>query len=411
MKRPLMLPAMMFLALFMLQGCGDGSDTQKADRAVDQSAPDEETLAARVNDWTITRDFLQGYVESLTDSQRRKYDSHEGRALMAATMIEEELFFREAKRENLLEDEWVAAQVTDATRRILIQGYFRNFVTPEAEPADQALHDYYESHEDLYTTLEICRAQHIFAKTRKKLEDIRTRIVEGGEKFTTMAHKYSEDKFTQADGGDLGYFNPGGYIPGVGFSQTFSDTVFQMERGKVYGPIQWEKGYSLVYVNEKRPPRLKPYAEVREEIRKLLMRELIEDARDSVVQRILAENDYDMRNYMYEFFMSIQRNPEELWNVAQSADKSADRLKSFREIADKFPDDDYAPQALFMVGFVYAEEMFDYVTADRAFAELISKYPNSEYADMGRWMMENMGKDTPKFEDMEDINQRMKDDS
>ena len=133
MKRPLLITAMMFLALIMFQGCDDGSSTGDAGQAVDQAAADEDALAARVDDWSITREFLQGYIESLTESQRRKYDTHEGRALMAGTMIEEELFYREAQQENLLEDEWVASQLADATRRILIQGYFRGFVTPEGE--------------------------------------------------------------------------------------------------------------------------------------------------------------------------------------------------------------------------------------------------------------------------------------
>lgn len=407
MKRPLLIAALAIVALATLQGCGgDGSD-----EATVEDVANEETLAARVDDWTITREFLQNYINSLTESQRRKYDTHEGRAIMAGQMIEEELFYREAQKTDLREDPWVKAQLDDATRRILIQGYFRNYVTPEAEPPEQELHDYYEAHEDVYTTLAICRAQHIFAKRKEKLLDIKERIVEGGEKFTTMAHKYSEDKLTQPDGGDLGFFNPGGYIRGIGFDQAFSDTLFHLEPGVVHGPIKSKKGWSLVMVNETRPPRLRPYGEVRDEIRDLLIRERIENARNAVVQEILANSDYNVRNYMNEFYDSIQRSPEELWNFAQNADDPNDRLRSFREIADKFPNDEYAPQALFMVGFVYAEELYDYVTADRTFAEVVDRFPDSEYADMARWMMENMGKDTPRFEDMDDVNKRMKEDS
>jgi outer membrane protein assembly factor BamD (BamD/ComL family) len=64
-----------------------------------------------------------------------------------------------------------------------------------------------------------------------------------------------------------------------------------------------------------------------------------------------------------------------------------------------------------MVGFVYAEELFDYVTADRKLNEVVQRYPNTEYADMARWMMDNMGDGTPKFEDMSDVNKKMKEDS
>jgi hypothetical protein len=404
MKRSLLTLAMIALATAMLTGCAGNEETTA-------EIPNEETLAARVDDWSLTREYLQDYIDSLTDEQRRRYDTHEGRAVMAANMIEEELFHREALDRDLLEDERVQKQLEEARRRILIQTFFDDFVRTEAEPTEEEIHDYYEAHQDQYTTLEICRAQHIFSKSKEMLEGLKERVVEGGEKFTTMAHKYSEDEITKPDGGDLGFFNPGGYIRGVGFSKTFTDTVFKMERGKVYGPIKWERGYSLVYVNEKRPSRLRPYSEVRDEIVNILTRERLENARTAVARRIIEEGDYDVRNYMHELYMSIQRSPEELWSYAQNTDDPEERVKTFQEIADKFPDDEYAPQALFMVGFVYAEELFDYSAADRKLHEVVQKYPNTEYADMARWMMENMSEGTPKFEDMDDVNRQMKEDS
>jgi parvulin-like peptidyl-prolyl isomerase len=396
---------MMILVAFMLQGCS-GDQGESTDLS---EVPNEETLAARVNDWTITREFLQNYIDQLPEQQQASVDTPEGRALVAAQLIDEELFRREAERLDMDEtDPWVRNQIDEARRRILIQGYFRKFVSAEAEPPEQDIHDYYEAHKDRYTTLAVVRAQHVFSTSKEKLEDIKEQVVHGGQKFTTMAHKYSEDEMTRDDGGDLGYFNPGGYIRGVGFSQTFSDTVFQLEQGGIHGPIKWEKGYSLVRINEKRPARLKPYAEVREEISQLLSRDRAENARQKVVERILTEQNYDVKNYMMDLYMSMQRSPEELWTFAQNAEDPKDRIRSFQEIVEKFPNDDYAPQALFMIGFVQAEELSDFNSADRTFGEVMKRYPESEYAEMARWMVGNMGKGVPKFED---IPQKMKEDS
>jgi peptidyl-prolyl cis-trans isomerase C len=406
MRRPLVIAAMALMAATVFQGCGG-----KGEKTSELSPAQERKLAARVDDWTVTRDYLQKYIDQQPESQRRKYDNDEGRATLAGKMIEEELFYREAQKKDLIKEDVVQAQIKDATRRILIAAYYNDYVASEAEPSDQEMHDYYESHQDQYTSLEICRAQHIFSKNKEKLEDIKKRIVDGGEKFTTMAHLYSEDTLTKPDGGDLGYFNPGGYIRFVGFSKTFSDTVFTMEPLKVYGPIKWEKGYSLVLVLEKRPPRLKPYAEVRDKIRKILMNDRIESARMRVVQNIIDSGKYNVENYMNDEYNATQRNPEELWNLAQNAEDPTTRLATFQEIVSKFPQDSHAPQALFMVGFVYSEEMYDYPTASRTFKLLIDRYPDSEYADMARWMIDNMGKGAPKFGDINDVKGRMKESS
>ena len=77
----------------------------------------------------------------------------------------------------------------------------------------------------------------------------------------------------------------------------------------------------------------------------------------------------------------------------------ADRIRGYRRVAETYPDDAYAPQALFMVGFVESEENRDYDRADTAFRELIARYPNSELAVSAQWMIDNMRSDkTPEFE-------------
>src|SRR5262245_15910315 len=159
--------------------------------------------------------------------QRTRYSTPEGRALLAEKLMQEELAFLEAKKSDLISRPEVKKQIEDATRAILVTAYLDEKVDSKARPTDEEMHEYYDAHQDQYTQLETLRAQHVFSTDKHKLEEIKERVVEGGEKFTTMAHMYSEDQITKGDGGDLGYFNPGGYIRGVGYSKEFTDAVAQ----------------------------------------------------------------------------------------------------------------------------------------------------------------------------------------
>jgi hypothetical protein len=304
------------------------------------------------------------------------------------------------------EQEDVASMIENATRTILIQSYYSEYVEKRARPTDEELLEWYNSHQDIYMSLPARRAQHIFSKDQKKLEDLRARF-EAGEKFTTLAHKYSEDKVTQADGGSLGYFNPGGFIPGIGFSETFSDTVFAMELRTIYGPIKWEKGYSLVFVNEIKPARLRPFEEVRAEISDRLTREKIAQTKREVLREI--RDNYEWRNYMEDYYRSIQRTPVELFEYAQTTPDPYERVRAFREIVAKFPEDKHAPQALFMVGFVHMEELNDSKTATHTFKQVLKQYPDSDVADSAKWMLENMGKPMPKFDSVDELNDKLSD--
>lgn len=386
------------LAMLLASGCSKKSENAEV-------ATPEDQLAAKVNDWTISRDFVADYLRRMPEPQRQRYETPEGRALLTDKLMHEEIAYLEAEKLNLASREAVAKQLEDARRAILVAAYFGEYVDSKARPTDEEMHEYYDAHQDAYTQLETLRAQHVFSTNKEKLEEIKERVEEGGEKLTTMAHLYSEDTITKGDGGDLGYFNPGGYIRGVGYSKEFTDAVLQMEPGKVYGPIKWEKGYSIVRINEKQPAVLRPYDEVREEIAERLARDKIEVVRNQHFTEV--SGGYDTRNYLREDYEKMQRGPEELFNYAQNSTDPRQRIAAFQQIIDKFPQDAYAPQAMFMIGFVYAEELKDFTMADRTFTELIAKYPETEMAQTSRWMLDNLEKPLPKFDDLDDLNRQI----
>ncbi len=391
MKRLVLLMLVVFVGAALMQGCG-----RKEGELVK-----EEELAASVEDWTLTKQALFEMISKLPEAQKRKYDTPAGRAELADRIMSEELFYREALKDNLASKDWVKKQIDEATRGILVAAYFKDKVEAKARPSDKELREYYDSHLDMYVSLPVARAQHIFSKSKEKLDDIKRQIEEGGEKMTTMAHNYSEDPLTQAEGGDLGYFNPGGYMRGIGFSQVLGDTIFKMEPAVIHGPIKWEKGYSLIRVNEIKPAQQEPFEDVKGKISDVLTKERLQQVRNEVVGGI--RKDYDCRNFMEEYYRTIQRSPEELFEFAQAANDPNVRIKAFEEIVEKFPDDKHAPQALFMVGFVYLEELKDKVSADKAFNNVLVRYPDSDVAESARWMLDNLDKPVPEFQDMDDL--------
>ncbi len=386
------------LLLLLAAGCSKKSETAKVD------APEEE-LAARIGDWTVTREAVEEYLRRMPEQQRVKYDTPEGRALLAEKLMQEELAYLEAEKLKMESRPEVQVHLDEAKRAILVGAYLKEYVDSKARPTDEEIHDYYDAHQDAYTQLETLRAQHIFSNDKEKLDELKERIVDGGEKFTTMAHLYSEDSITKGDGGDLGYFNPGGYIRGVGYSKEFTEAVVQMEPGTVYGPVKWEKGYSLVRVNEKQPAELRPYDDVRDEIAERLSRDKIEIIRDQHFSEV--QSHYQTRNYLRESYEKMQRGPEELFNYAQNSADPHQRIAAFQQIIDKFPQDKYAPQAMFMIGFVYAEELKDFTMADKTFTSLIATYPQSEMAQTARWMLENLEKPLPQFDNLDDLNRQI----
>lgn len=396
MKKAAILLSIIVLTSF---GCGDKSATTG-------NQPDESELAARLGDWTLDKEFLLNYIKQLPEAQRNRYDTPLGRAELADIFIGDELFYREAQAKGLETDPDVVKRINDAKRTIMIAAYSEKFIEPEAAPDEAEIHDYYELHADEFIEVAYARAQHVFTKSKERADEL-MRLVEAGEKLTTIAHKYSEDGATRQDGGDLGFFNPGSYIRGIGFSEVMNDTLFRLEVGEIVGPIKWEKGYSIVRVNERHQDRILPYADVRDKISEKLMRDRITSARLDRVAELMKT--YEYTNYMAETAEQIERSPEELFNYAQTITNPYERVKAYELIIEKYPDDAYVPQAMFMIGFVYAEEIGDPVEAQRVLGRVVIDYPDSDVAESAQWMLDNLGKPMPEFEDIEDLNKKLKD--
>ena len=97
-------------------------------------------------------------------------------------------------------------------------------------------------------------ARHILVKTsevvsdadaRRRLADLRERIVQGGASFADLARQHSAD-ISAAKGGDLGWIYPGDTVP------EFEQAMDALKPGEVSQPVQSPFGWHLIVVDERR---------------------------------------------------------------------------------------------------------------------------------------------------------------
>lgn len=83
-------------------------------------------------------------------------------------------------------------------------------------------------------------------RARSVAEDLRKRIVEGGEDFATLAKKYSADTGSGASGGDLGWQKRGTFVP------EFEAMVYKLEKNQVSPLVETEFGFHVIQLLERR---------------------------------------------------------------------------------------------------------------------------------------------------------------
>ncbi|MFQ5344508.1 MAG: SurA N-terminal domain-containing protein [Mariprofundus sp.] len=104
----------------------------------------------------------------------------------------------------------------------------------------------------------------VYAAARKKIESVQTRL-KAGEDFASLAKEVSDDASNAARGGDLGWFKTGV------MTSEFDQAVFSMDKGDVSDIVETVFGFHLIQLEDIRPARQTPYAEVKDKIRNELV--------------------------------------------------------------------------------------------------------------------------------------------
>ncbi len=87
--------------------------------------------------------------------------------------------------------------------------------------------------------------------------------------------------------------------------------------------------------------------------------------------------------------------PELLFKAGQRCNVTADHEKAialFQRVIDTYPKHKIAEEALFLQAYVYENSMADFAKAKQTYNAFIAKYPNSDLAEDARLAIQNMGK-------------------
>ncbi len=153
---------------------------------------------------------------------------------------------------------------------------------------DNELKEYYEKNKFKFKEPEKIKARIIYVKNdptdpkgkekaKKKIEEAYKKI-KSGENFADVAAKYS-DAMSRIKGGEIGYTHRGR------LDSVVDEVAFSLNVSEVSDIIENDKGYYLVYVEGKKPPKLIPFETTKEKLRK----ELIAKSENQKKKKILDQ--------------------------------------------------------------------------------------------------------------------------
>lgn len=163
-------------------------------------------------------------------------------------IITREIFTQEAQKQGIEGSEAYRNQMEMARQAVLINALFADFQKKNPVSDDEAKAEY-ERIVGAQTPAEGAKeykARHILVEKEDEAKAILAQLKKGA-KFEEIAQKQSKDPGSGANGGDLGWANPAGYVP------EFADALGKLEKGQTSdAPVKSQFGYHIIRVDDVR---------------------------------------------------------------------------------------------------------------------------------------------------------------
>jgi peptidyl-prolyl cis-trans isomerase C len=158
---------------------------------------------------------------------------------------------------------------------ILVRERIRQIAEAQAKVTPEEVKSFFDNNRDKMKVPERVRVSHILIQVpkdatdevkkqkRTQIESVQT-LLKGGEKFADTARKFSEDKLSAINGGDLNYFARGRMVP------EFEQVAFALKTNQVSDVVTTKFGYHLLLVTDHQPAGDRTFEDAKSDIEKYL---------------------------------------------------------------------------------------------------------------------------------------------
>lgn len=396
-----------------LSACGrNQGDTSSAGAsgtaAADSSTGRMDLVLAKVGGTVVTAADLRMHMVKRSGPDRVDEMMKNPDILHAAlsSLVDQYVWAEYAKKQGMKLTTDEQRQVKALESELLAKRYVTDVVQPEASTSEANARKWYDEHQQNYLTPVRVAARHIQVDTEAEATKIQKQIQDGAD-FGKLAREYSKDAQTRDLGGALGYVEKGKPILGFGRNVDLENAILALDQGKT-AVVHTDKGWEVILAEKKEGGTLMPFDQVRDQIQQALgPRQFAKVYQEKLIEaRDVVGCEYEEKNM--EAFTGVSNNTARLMMVAGGQPDWEAGREIYRRVAYDFPNDPQAPEAQFMLGYLYLKKGHDPVSAKRELERLVKKYPKSKWRKGGDYLLANLDMDPEDMGSPADILQMAK---
>ncbi|MDY6986523.1 MAG: peptidylprolyl isomerase [Thermodesulfobacteriota bacterium] len=226
----------------------------------------EEVIVATVNEAPITKAELDRVLYEYQRRTRQKNLTDQEVDGVLKSLIRRHLILQQPSVQSLRENETVVEQVREYEKGLVIGRFLKEEVGSKMTVTEDELRAYYDKNRHQYASPPKVEARHVLLRTRQDAEMVKEKL-DKGEDFGKLAKEYSIDLPKALEGGSMGTIEKGKSLPSL------EKVLFSLSVGDTSDIVETEFGFHILTVDKVIPASFQGFAEVKDGIRKTILRQ------------------------------------------------------------------------------------------------------------------------------------------
>jgi peptidyl-prolyl cis-trans isomerase C len=241
------------------------------------SANAEDAVVAVVNNESIYASDLEKLILQYKQSAQKQELTQDELKQLVDNLAIRELILQHPEAQALKNDAEIRRKVKAFEDGLIVSQFVTGYVNARVFVTEEDLRNYYKTHQDQFRVDKVQTASAILLRTHEEAESILSRINQG-EDFAKLASEFSLDLRTAKNGGSLGVVEKAKVPPKMW------DEIVKLDAGQIGDIVETQYGYAIVKVDHVvSPESVKPFDEVREEVRQSFLPKQREQIYDAMV--------------------------------------------------------------------------------------------------------------------------------
>ena len=226
---------------------------------------EDDPLLARAGGYEFRMSDLQQFLDYVPPLLKLQIESNpEQLVFFVHHIMKQRIVADIAMKEGFDKDKDIQKQIKFITDDFIAKAYIVSAVVEKTTVSDAEAKEYYELNKDKFTTPKQAKVSHILIKValgstleeKRKAKEKANQMLDWlkkGDKFESLAERYSDDDKTKTKGGRLGYIQMG-MMP-----KNFDEKAFSMKPGQISDIVETDLGFHIIQVEDIRDASIKPF--------------------------------------------------------------------------------------------------------------------------------------------------------